>query len=651
MSQQFYDFFALANMSLQERLGRSGATLNRNSAVLGWQTRSFVQMLNYGRDAITARAASHLLNMDILNSNDAYLLKLAEGLLLNSIESVTPPRLFKSNPFRFRSAQSYERWSSVGNIGLKDGSKVSLVVYDPHTEDESRPGYYSVAYCAGNYVKQEIREGFDGYTLGVFSPIAVPETYKSVWTDSVEIVLELSGTDERKSLVPVWSMDALLAMPDASDAVLCFHTPRGMVLVLGDGEVFGGGYNGKDLPAITGMVVTYVKCDSLAPVDNATISFNSDITPTGEVPVLTPLSVGDTSDTLRSRAVAEFFAAGKITNAQDLATELRKIPWIKSVYARPEYNWPMGYTLNAIVEGRDSDNPDKRAMYERHAYSPDRTYTPGALVAYEGVFYICTALHPEGTPDDLNGWIRFMGFADAVTLFQSGSTYFPSANVYDNATIVVSGLVCASRMYWTENGKYSVGSVVYHSGTGELWLALREDGGQVEPGSESNVSIYENDGRGRCWVNREDAQELVTAGVLALTMMEGFSEYVPMTQAMYEAEFKGYFNIAGKLGFTSVVVEPLLQYSVTVDVKYTTRSPVSAEVQGVIQDYICYEVGKDLRADSLNSLLTTKFNLTSVYITIRGPEGSVSAGDDHYQLPAACYVPSGNLTVKIEERI
>lgn len=650
MSQQFYDFFALANMSLQERLGRSGATLNRDSAVLGWQTRSFVQMLNYGRDAITARAASHLLNMDILNSNDAYLLKLAEGLLLNSIESVTPPRLFKSNPFRFRSVQSYERWSSVGNIGLKDGSKVSLIVYDPHTEDENRPGYYSVAYCAGNYVRQELTEGFDGYTLGVFSPIAIPETYKSVWTDSVEIVLELAG-DERKALVPVWSMDELLALPDASDAALCFHTPRGMVVVLGDGEVFGSGYNGKELPAITGLVVSYVKCDRLAPVDNATISFNSDITPTGEVPVLTPLSVGDTADTLRSRAVSEFFAAGKITNAQDLTTELRKIPWIKSVSARPEYNWPMGYTLNAIVTGKDSDKPDEKSMYERHAYNPDKTYTPGALVAYEDVFYICTSLHPVGTPDDLNGWIRFMSFADAVTLFQSGSTYFPSANVYDNATIVVSGLVCASRMYWTEDGKYSVGSVVYHSGTGELWLALREDGGQVEPGSESNISIYETDGGGRCWVNREDAQELVTAGVIAPTMMEGFSEYVPMTQAMFEAEFKGYFNIAGKLGFTSVVVEPLLQYSVTIDVKYTTRAPVSAEVQRVIQEYACYEVGKDLRADGLNSLLTTRFNLTSVFITIRGPEGSAESTEEHYQLPAACYVPSESLVVKIEERI
>ena len=93
MAQQFFDHFALSNLSIQERLGRSAATLNKDSAVFGQQTRSFLQMLVYGLDAVTARAASHLLNMDVLYSNDAYLLKLAEGVLLNSIESVTPPKI------------------------------------------------------------------------------------------------------------------------------------------------------------------------------------------------------------------------------------------------------------------------------------------------------------------------------------------------------------------------------------------------------------------------------------------------------------------------------------------------------------------------------------------------------------------------------
>ena len=129
MAQQFFDHFALANLSLQERLGRSAATLNKDSAVFGQQTRSFLQMLTYGLDAITARAATHLLNMDVLYSNDSYLLKLAEGVLLNSIESITPPKINDATPFRFWSERSYTRWSSLGTIALKDGTKTNLVVF------------------------------------------------------------------------------------------------------------------------------------------------------------------------------------------------------------------------------------------------------------------------------------------------------------------------------------------------------------------------------------------------------------------------------------------------------------------------------------------------------------------------------------------
>ena len=104
--QQFYDHFALANLSLQERLGRSGAALNKDSAVFGQQVRSLLQMLTFGLDAVTARSASHLLNMDLFYSNDAYLLKLTEGVLLNSVRSVTPPKINAATPFRFWSERS-----------------------------------------------------------------------------------------------------------------------------------------------------------------------------------------------------------------------------------------------------------------------------------------------------------------------------------------------------------------------------------------------------------------------------------------------------------------------------------------------------------------------------------------------------------------
>ena len=153
---QFFDHFTLSNMSLQERLGRSGAALNKDSAVFGQQVRSLLQMLNYGNDSVTARAASHLLNMDLLYSNDAYLLKLTEGLLLNSIRSVTPPMINASVPFRFQSERNYSVWSSLGSVSLKDGSKVSLIVYDIRqtgvSGDEQGASDYEALYCAGNYV-------------------------------------------------------------------------------------------------------------------------------------------------------------------------------------------------------------------------------------------------------------------------------------------------------------------------------------------------------------------------------------------------------------------------------------------------------------------------------------------------------------------
>ena len=80
--QQFFDHFALANKTIQERLGTAPNALNKLSALYGMQARGVVQMLSYGNDMITARAVSHLLNMDIFRANDAYLLKLGEGMLL-----------------------------------------------------------------------------------------------------------------------------------------------------------------------------------------------------------------------------------------------------------------------------------------------------------------------------------------------------------------------------------------------------------------------------------------------------------------------------------------------------------------------------------------------------------------------------------------
>ena len=71
---------------------------------------------------------------------------------------------------------------------------------------------------------------------------------------------------------------------------------------------------------------------------------------------------------------------------------------------------------------------------------------------------------------------------------------------------------------------------------------------------------------------------------------------------MFEAEIKGYFNIAGKLGFTSVVVEPLNQISVEVTCSYRAPYTVQQRIREYIESYACYNVGKELRADELNAL-------------------------------------------------
>lgn len=654
---QFYDNFALANLSLQERLGRSGASLNRDSAVFGQQARSFVQMLNYGLDAITARSASHLLNMDVLFSNDAYLLKLTEGILLNSIKSITPPKINASTPFKFYSMRAYTRWSSLGSISLKDGSRASLLVYKINTigtGDDNIGTQYSALYCAGNYVQQTIDSGFDGYTPGTFAPIYVPETYKAIWDESVEVRLDLN-TGSSVHLTLCWSLDELLGITDKSFAALVQNTPRGLTLTLGDGEIFGSGYNtSRGSASIKSVVVTYVKCSNLAPVDHATIKFNKDITPmsvAGGTPLLSPMGLGDTVDTLRSRAVSEFFAASKITSPQDLQTEVMKIPFIRSCSARREYNWPLWTTVKRISDGyRSSEDNEDRRFYNRYVYQPTNSYTPGELVAHGSNVWMCLTPNYAGAPSTNNGWALFSSMASGASIGTMYASHYPSSCVYDNATIVLAGLIMKSRRYWSENSSYSSGDVVYHSGTKKLWLALRSGGEQVEPGSESTPIYGDTSGLQRYWVSKDEARVIADSSSQNYIDTK-FDEYEPLTQSVFEAEIKGYFNIAGKLGFTSVVVEPLNQISVEVTCSYRAPYTVQQRIREYIESYVCYNVGKELRADELNAQLTSEFDLSSVYVTLRLVMDSTLQDRSVAQLPAATYVPTSMLILDIQEHL
>lgn len=661
MAQQFFDHFALANLTIQERLGRSAATLNKDSAVFGQQTRSFLQMLVYGLDAVTARAASHLLNMDVLYSNDAYLLKLAEGVLLNSIESITPPKINYATPFRFWSERTYTRWRSLGTIALKDGTKTNLIVFKinetGHVEGSEKGREYEALYCAGDYVQQTIDSGFDGYTPGIFAPVYIGETYKSIWSESVEIKLEMDNDEAPIWLDLAWSLDELLGMPDNSKAGLLQHTPRGMTLTLGDGEIFGKGYNHKGKAPIKRVIVSYVKCESLAPVDHSSIKFNRDITEVvvnGEsTPMLSPMNTGDSATTLRSRAVAEFFAASKITDERDLVTEVGKIPFVKSCFARREYNWPIWKTVSLLnqgyVDAKYGRKTEAKIFFERYKFNQYKRYNPGEMVVHMGNVYICSDPNHRGLPSAKRGWQFYMSLADGNALSQIYNRYYPSACVYDNATIVLSGLVLKNRRYWDEHGVYYQGDVVYHAKTKQLWLALRDGGETVEPGSEEDLSIYSED---RIWVTREEAVELEDTDSTGVAYNAGyrFDDYEQLTQAIFESEIKGYFNISGKLGFTSVVVEPLAQVGVSVEIKYTAPYTMQQQVRETIEDYICYNVGKVLRADALNSLLTEKFNLSSVYVQLQ----LVSVDNAQWTpseltLPSATYVPLSMLSVDLTE--
>jgi hypothetical protein len=482
----------------------------------------------------------------------------------------------------------------------------------------------------------------------------VPETYKAIWDESVEVRLDLT-TGSSVHLTLCWSLDELLGITDKSLAALVQNTPRGLTLTLGDGEIFGSGYNtSRGTASIKSVVVTYVKCSNLAPVDHATIKFNKDIAPmsvAGGTPLLSPMGLGDTVDTLRSRAVSEFFAASKITSPQDLQTEVMKIPFIRSCSARREYNWPLWTTVKRISDGyRSSEDNEDRRFYNRYVYQSTNSYTPGELVAYGSNIWMCLTPNYAGVPATNNGWALFSSMASGASIGTMYASHYPSSCVYDNATIVLAGLIMKSRRYWSENSSYSSGDVVYHSGTKKLWLALRSGGEQVEPGSESTPIYGDTSGLQRYWVSKDEAR--VIADSTSQNYIDTkFDEYEPLTQGVFEAEIKGYFNIAGKLGFTSVVVEPLNKISVEVTCSYRAPYTVQQRIREYIESYVCYNVGKELRADELNAQLTSEFDLTSVYVTLRLVMDSALQDRSVAQLPAATYVPTSMLILDIQEHL
>ena len=102
-------------------------------------------------------------------------------------------------------------------------------------------------------MQQTIDSGFDGYP---FAPIYVPETYKAIWDESVEVRLDLNTGSVHLTLC--WSLDELLGITDKSLAALVRTPPRGLTLTLGDGEIFGSGYNtSRGAASIKSVVVTY----------------------------------------------------------------------------------------------------------------------------------------------------------------------------------------------------------------------------------------------------------------------------------------------------------------------------------------------------------------------------------------------------------
>ena len=621
--QQFFDHFAIANKSIQERMGAAPNALNKLSALYGMQARGLLQMLSYGNDMIASRAAAHLLNMDILRSNDAYLLKLGEGFLLNSIESITPPLIHPGNPFVFSSARRYEKYNVIGSITLRDGSSANLIIYEFKKLNETSPSgeqKYEVLYCAGQYVTQNFKAEDVDLTPGTFQSIYVPETYKAIWTPSVRI--KLGGLEIE--VTPAFSMAELLSAANTDNLVLCQHTGRGLTITLGDGEIFGAGYNNKDSFAkISSVDVSYIKTDSLSEAAPETISFNGDITPLNSngTPVLDKPSTGDTPETFRSRAVAEMFASGKITDEKDLVTEIMKIPLIRSCAARREQNRHF-----PIAE-----------------YQPGVVYPFGAMVEYSGALYAALPSDKgsitDTSPDATDGAWQVVVPANIYSGLVGMGFNSETAFRYDNATIVMSGLMAAGRRYWIENHHYAAGDIVYHAATAKLYVAVADSYGEVPGTDSSDGTVY--------WAAQDDLGKDSPYSAYSI------DDWVPITQAAYELELKGYFGLASKLGFTSVVVEPCIPVEATIVCKYSGAYRDNAEITRYIQDYASYNVGKYLSGAELHSQLTEKFGITRVYITVgRGTISDMdtsAAAQEGIQLATNEYVSTSTLSVELKE--
>lgn len=643
MPQQFYDHFAEANKSLQERLGSSRTTINRDSGVLSTQTRSLLQMLNYGLDSITGRAASHLLNLDLLHSNTAYLMKLCEGLLLNSIASIAPPRTPSAGkdgkpPLWFRSEQEYSKFSIIGSCSLLDGTPATLIVTDIKEEAPRRPGthQYRASYCAGSYVQQTLPISSIDFTPGIIQSVYISEPYKTVWTQSMEVKLvtdDPNGTGE-VPLTPCWSMDELLSQPSTAYVVLCQHTARGVTITLGDGEVFGEGYNYKGSlgkSPVLEVVVSYIKAESLVEADPASVSLNADVSVLGETPMLLHPSAGDSAESLRTRAVAEFFAAGKVTQPQDLEALLRKIPIVKSAHCKKEYDYPWGAAKGESILGAVPE-------YDGTITASNRAYPQGAIVkvseawlsvpsapyskrmtALEGVYMSKQDVPAGAALGDASYWARLYGMGD----FAAAANRYPWYQVYDNATIVVTGLVLKDRYYWNGTTTYSKGTVVYYAPTNELYKALRDN--------ISEPPDAPADGADPAW---GDAS--------AFADDPDFDEYEEMSPAMFDAEIKHCFGIWEKLGFISVAVEPLAPVACTVHCSYQAPYEMGLEIQEEIARHVCWEVGAAVSPEVLNSALTEKFSLSAVQVTIGyGPGKGPTLGHNEY-------VRRSGLTIDLE---
>lgn len=632
MSQQFYDHFAEANKNLAERLGTSRVTLNRDSAVLSTQTRSLVQMLNYGLDSMTVRAASHLLNFNLLQANTAYLMKFCEGLLLNSIKSITPPHLPLGKPFRFSTPNAYTKYSIIGTCKLQDGTPCNLIIYKDPEEVTSAPAdtyRYSAYYCAGAYVHQSVPVSSLDFTPGTHQSVFIPERYKTVWCDSVEVKLERDNGEEPLKLSPYWSFDELLASSDLDNAVLLQHSARGITITLGDGEVFGKGYNKRvaGAAAITNVLVNYIKCESLADADHASVSFNDDISIDSDIPLLTKTKPGDTAASLRMRALAEFFAAGKITDERDMETELRKIPIIKSAHCKREYDYPLG----KLMESKDALEKSIPAWKDDIAYTAGIMVQAPAPANYPAktYAYLCLAEPPIGTkPAESDMWAPMFPLDENYRkMMQKFYTGFPQYQVYDNATLVVTGLMLRSRYYYREGRSYAPRDVVYYPKTGMLYKAIANTYG-VEPDAEPGDAPFP-------WVSAD-----------ALLDDPDFDAYEEITPAAFELELKHYFGIWQKLGFISVVVEPLEAIECRVKCAYSSPYPLAQEIQTEIANEICWEVGKHASAEVLNSRLTDKFNLAAVSVTIAymNAESEIIPAVEYNQ-----YVRRSGLTVVLEE--